>query len=102
MSRPRKVYLVNFACYKPDPSQMYSGARYLQSMEQSELFAKETLTFIKKILERSGIGVKSYVPKVLLYDLKKKVSIGEARKEKEGALVRLIEELLPKTGQGEG
>lgn len=34
----------------------------------------------------------------MLDNFKEKVSIGEARKEIEGALVRLIEELLAKTG----
>lgn len=66
--------------------------------EKSGLCAKETLTFLKRILERSGIGGKSCVPKVMLDNFKEKVSIGEARKEIEGALVRLIEELLAKTG----
>ncbi|KAL9410712.1 hypothetical protein AB3S75_044480 [Citrus x aurantiifolia] len=51
-----------------------------------------------RILERSGIAGKSYVPKVMLDNFKEMVSIGEARKEIEGALVRLIEELLAKTG----
>ncbi|GAY54054.1 hypothetical protein CUMW_153690 [Citrus unshiu] len=44
--RPREVYLVNFACYKPDnPSQMCSGKLFMQIASKTGIFLKETLSF---------------------------------------------------------
>ena len=99
MSRPRKVYLVNFACYKPDnPSQMCSGKLFMQIASKTGIFSEETLSFHKKILERSGMGNMSYVPKAMLDNPAGEKNMAEARKETEGVIIGAIDELLDKTG----
>ncbi|KAJ6379530.1 hypothetical protein OIU76_016216 [Salix suchowensis] len=56
MSRPRKVYLVDFSCYKPGPSHIASRELFMQLSAASEFFTEQSLAFQKKILEKSGYG----------------------------------------------
>lgn len=98
MSRPRKVYLVNFACYKAAPSNMCSGGRFMKLSTESGLFTEENLSFQKKILERSGIGPKGYGPKPLMDNPVENQNMAEAWKETREVIVGAIDELLDKTG----
>lgn len=95
MSRPRNVYLVNFACYKPEKGQMVSKQRFME--KSSKFFTEESLRFQKKILERSGLGEMTYGPKALMKDPPDH-SMKEARKETETVMFGAIDELLAKTG----
>jgi 3-ketoacyl-CoA synthase len=97
MSRPRQVYLLNFACYKPDPTQMCSTETFMKQSELSGNFTEESLAFQKMILERSGYGDKTYVSKSLL-KVPLNLSFEEARKEAEMVMFGVIDELLAKTG----
>ncbi|XP_044499998.1 3-ketoacyl-CoA synthase 11-like isoform X1 [Mangifera indica] len=97
MTRPREVYLVNFACYKPEPARMCSREAFLQVSAQTEKFTEESLAFKKKILERSGFGQMTYGPKALT-QIPQNQSMAEARKETEAVIVGAIDELLAKTG----
>ncbi|GMY31235.1 3-ketoacyl-CoA synthase 17 [Fagus crenata] len=97
MSRPRQVYLLNFACYKPDPTQMCSTETFMKQSELSGNFTEESLAFQKMILERSGYGDNTYVSKSLL-KVPLNLSFEEARKEAEMVMFGVIDELLAKTG----
>uniref|UniRef100_A0A2N9FBE2 3-ketoacyl-CoA synthase n=1 Tax=Fagus sylvatica TaxID=28930 RepID=A0A2N9FBE2_FAGSY len=97
MSRPRKVYLLNFACYKPGPAQMCSKETFMKQTKLTGCFSDESLGFQKKILERSGYGQKTYVPLSLL-DVPMSVSFDEARKEAGVVMFGVIDDLLAKTG----
>ncbi|XVF38321.1 hypothetical protein REPUB_Repub20aG0091300 [Reevesia pubescens] len=96
-SRPRKVYLVNFACYKPDPVEICSKKRVLQVCARTGIFTEESLAFEKKIVERSGLGQKTYFPKALMQVPLSKALL-DARKESEAAIFGPIDELLERTG----
>ncbi|CAI0465667.1 unnamed protein product [Linum tenue] len=72
-SRPRKTYLVDFACYKPGPERE------------------------KKILERSGLGQKTYLPEAVMA-VPPNPNMDMARKEAEAVMFTAIDELLEKTG----
>ncbi|KAH9764704.1 3-ketoacyl-CoA synthase 20 [Citrus sinensis] len=87
MSRPRKVYLVDFACYKPEP----------ERSEQIGCFSEENLAFQKKILERSGLGQHTYFPEAVLR-VPPNPCMAEARNEAEMVMFGAIDELLSKTG----
>ncbi|KAL0388511.1 UNVERIFIED_CONTAM: 3-ketoacyl-CoA synthase 11 [Sesamum radiatum] len=50
MSRPRKVYLVDFSCYKPDPSLLCTRGMVVEKV--STILSKEGADFTKKVLER--------------------------------------------------
>ncbi|XVF28741.1 hypothetical protein REPUB_Repub15cG0056300 [Reevesia pubescens] len=94
--RPTKVYLVNFACYKPEPTQMSSKENGLQMSKRTGKFSEESLAFGKKTLERSGLGEKTYIPKALMQD-PLSISMTEARKESEAAMFGAIDEVFEKT-----
>ncbi|KAJ8549083.1 hypothetical protein K7X08_032790 [Anisodus acutangulus] len=97
MTRPRKVYLVDFSCYKPKPDVMCPKELFMERSKQAGIFTEENLAFQKKILERSGLGQKTYFPEALLR-LPPNPSMEEARKEAEMVMFGAIDELLEKTG----
>ncbi|CAN4116537.1 unnamed protein product [Withania somnifera] len=97
MTRPRKVYLVNFSCYKPKPDFMCPKELFVERSKQAGTFTEENLAFQKKILERSGLGQKTYFPEALIR-VPAEPSMAEARKEAEMVMFGAIDELLAKTG----
>lgn len=96
MSRPRKVYLVNFACYKPDPSRKVTRELFMDRTVKLGIFSQENMDFQKKILERSGLGQETYFPEALI-KLPPNPCMAEARKEAELVMFGAIDELLAKT-----
>ncbi|CAN4091822.1 unnamed protein product [Withania somnifera] len=97
MTRPRKVYLVNFSCYKPKPDFMCPKELFVERSKQAGIFTEENLAFQKKILERSGLGQKTYFPEAIL-KVPPEPNMAEARKEAEMVMFGAIDELLAKTG----
>uniref|UniRef100_A0A6P6G5Q2 3-ketoacyl-CoA synthase n=1 Tax=Ziziphus jujuba TaxID=326968 RepID=A0A6P6G5Q2_ZIZJJ len=95
--RPRRVYLLDFACFKPQPELMCSGETFIRQSKLADCFSEEALGFQKKILEKSGYGPKTYAAETLL-EVPMKPSIAAARKEVEMVMVGAIDQLLAKTG----
>jgi 3-ketoacyl-CoA synthase len=97
MSRPRKVYLVDFSCYKPGPELSCAREIFVERSKQVGTFTEESVAFQKKILERSGLGNKTYTaPAILRHP--QNPCMAEARKEVEMVLFGAIDQLLAKTG----
>ncbi|XP_021766242.1 3-ketoacyl-CoA synthase 11-like [Chenopodium quinoa] len=96
MSRPRKIYLVNFACYKPDPSRKVSREIFMDRTYRVGAFTQENIDFQKKILERSGLGQDTYFPDALI-NVPHNPCMDLARKEAELVMFGAIDELLAKT-----
>ncbi|GMI95947.1 3-ketoacyl-CoA synthase 2, DAISY [Hibiscus trionum] len=96
-SRPRKVYLVDFACYKPEPERTCTREIFMERSCLTGSFTDENLAFQKKILERSGLGQKTYLPEAVLR-VPPNPCMAEARKEAEAVMFGAIDELLEKTG----
>lgn len=97
MTRPRTVYLVDYACYRP-PNRLQ--VRYAQFMEHSRLcgnFNESALEFQRKILERSGLGEETYVPDAMHY-LPPRPSMAAARDEAEQVMFGSIDKLFHNTG----
>lgn len=69
----------------------------MERSRQAESFTEENLGFQKKILERSGLGQKTYFPEALMR-VPAEPSMAEARKEAEMVMFGAIDELLAKTG----
>ncbi|XVF66424.1 hypothetical protein PTKIN_Ptkin10aG0034400 [Pterospermum kingtungense] len=81
-TRPRTVYLVDFSCYKPEADCSLTKETFLEICALIGSFTEESLAFKKKILERSGLGQKTYFPQAMLH-VPPKQSMVEARKEAE-------------------
>ncbi|MQL92728.1 hypothetical protein Taro_025356 [Colocasia esculenta] len=96
MTRPRTVYLVDYACYRaPDALR----ARFSQFMEHSRLsgaFDESALEFQRKILERSGLGDETYVPEAMHY-VPAQPSMAAARKEAEEVMFGALDILFRNT-----
>ncbi|XP_061337510.1 3-ketoacyl-CoA synthase 2-like [Gastrolobium bilobum] len=92
----RKVYIVDFACYKPDPACICTKELFLEKSTCSGRFHDESIDFQRKIMDRSGFGQKTYVPESLL-ETPPNISGAEARKETESVIFGAIDELLLKT-----
>ncbi|CAH9104031.1 unnamed protein product [Cuscuta europaea] len=98
LSRPRNVYLVDFSCYKPNPELMCPTERFMERSRLAKVFTEENLSFQKKVLERSGLGQKTYFPEAILISVPEKSCLEQARKEAEMVIFGCIDELLGKTG----
>lgn len=96
-SRPRPVYLVNFACYKPQPELKCPREMFLDRSKLTGSFTDENLAFQRKIVERSGLGQDTYLPEAVLR-IPPNPCMDEARKEAEAVMFGAIDELLAKTG----
>ncbi|XP_057959458.1 3-ketoacyl-CoA synthase 11-like [Malania oleifera] len=97
MSRPRQVYLLDFACYKPDPARICSREVFLKRSALTGTFSAENLAFQKKLMTRSGLGQKTYLPEAVMR-VPPNPCMAEARKEAETVMFGAIDELLAKTG----
>ncbi|GAA0143316.1 hypothetical protein LIER_04032 [Lithospermum erythrorhizon] len=96
MTKPRKINLVDFSCYKPDPSFTCPKELFMHISIHSRSFTESNLGFQKRISERSGLGEKTYFPRALL-EIPAKPCMAEARKEAEMVMFGAIDELLAKT-----
>lgn len=96
-TRPRKIYLVDFSCYKPEPARTCTRETFMEKSALTGSFSDENLAFQKKILERSGLGQSTYMPEAVLR-VPPNPSMAEARKEAELVMFGAIDELLGKTG----
>ncbi|KAA8527253.1 hypothetical protein F0562_034650 [Nyssa sinensis] len=96
MRRPKKVYLVNFACYKPEPACTVTREIFVERCRQFGSFTEENVAFQKKILERSGLGQKTYMPEAIS-QVSTKPSMAKARTEAEMVMFTAIDQLLVKT-----
>ncbi|EYU41419.1 hypothetical protein MIMGU_mgv1a0185822mg, partial [Erythranthe guttata] len=96
MTRPRKVYLVDFACYKPEEV-MCSKEMFMDRSIRAGTFTQENLDFQKRIMERSRLGQKTYFPEALMR-VPASPSMAEARKEAQMVMFGAIDDLLAKTG----
>ncbi|XP_078429843.1 3-ketoacyl-CoA synthase 11-like [Wolffia australiana] len=97
MSRPRPVYLVDFACYKGREENKCSRETFVARSVAANAFTEENLAFQRKILERSGLGQDTYFPDALLR-VPANPSMEEARKEAEMVMFGAIDDLIAKTG----
>lgn len=97
MTRPRAVYLLEFACYKPAEARKVTREIFMERSALAGTFTEENLAFQKKILERSGLGQSTYFPEAVL-NVPPNPCMAEARKEAEMVMFGAIDQLLAKTG----
>ncbi|XP_021729588.1 3-ketoacyl-CoA synthase 11-like [Chenopodium quinoa] len=96
-SRPKTVYLVDFACCKPESSRKATKVTCMERIVKYGTFTNENIEFQRKIFERSGVGDETYLPDSVI-TIPPKPTLAEARKETEKLMFDAIDELLAKTG----
>uniref|UniRef100_A0A0E0CHF5 3-ketoacyl-CoA synthase n=1 Tax=Oryza meridionalis TaxID=40149 RepID=A0A0E0CHF5_9ORYZ len=97
LTRPRPVYLVDFACYKPPPERRCSRDAFMRCSRLAGCFTAASLDFQRKIVERSGLGDDTYLPAAVLRE-PPNPSMAEARREAEAVMFGAVDDLLAKTG----
>ncbi|KAB5557502.1 hypothetical protein DKX38_008411 [Salix brachista] len=97
-SKPsRKVFLLDFACYKPPASQMWSKELTMEIARHQFALSKEALLFMEKLLEKSGLGPSTYLPEAFK-TYPPNECMEEVRKESEMVIFGAVDDLLAKTG----
>ncbi|KAF7121175.1 hypothetical protein RHSIM_Rhsim13G0218100 [Rhododendron simsii] len=96
MSRPRSVYLVDFACFRPDDDLKVSKEQFLEAARKSGKFDEANLQFQKRILQASGIGDETYIPKAIMAG-ENCSTMKEGRAEASMVMFGALDELFEKT-----
>lgn len=97
MTRASPVYLVDFACYKPDEERKCSKEMFIDRSVQTGVFTPENIDFQRRIIERSGLGQETYLPRAVLA-VPPNPCMKEARLEAEQVMFGALDELFEKTG----
>lgn len=97
MSRPRGVYLVDYACYKPPVS---CRVPFWMFMEHSRIILSsepKSVEFQMRILERSGLGEETCLPPAIHY-IPPTPNMDSAREEARMVIFSAMDSLFKKTG----
>ncbi|KAK6136567.1 hypothetical protein DH2020_029681 [Rehmannia glutinosa] len=97
MTRPRSVYLVDYACYRPPDHLRVTYKKFMDHSRLTGDFDESSLEFQRKILERSGLGEETYLPEPL-HQLPPRPSIAAAREEAEQVMFGALDNLFAATG----
>ncbi|KAK9280278.1 hypothetical protein L1049_013966 [Liquidambar formosana] len=95
--RPTPIYLVDFACHKPDGERKMSVESFLKMTEDNGAFEEETVRFQKRISNRSGLGDETYLPRGIT-STPPNLCMKEARSEAESVMFGALDALFEKTG----
>ncbi|PKI48271.1 hypothetical protein CRG98_031329 [Punica granatum] len=93
----RRVYLVDFACYKPPESQSCTREFTMRRARTSGRFSEKTLDFMQATMDRSGLGDSTYLPEGLIGELED-ICLEEALREARSVMFGAVREVLEKTG----
>ncbi|KAG6475884.1 3-ketoacyl-CoA synthase 6-like [Zingiber officinale] len=96
VSRPRPVYLVDYACFRPPPTCRVPFSTF---MEHTRLINSDerSVKFQTRILERSGLGEETCLPPANHY-IPPKPTMEGARAEAELVIFAAVDDLMKKTG----
>ncbi|CAL9164909.1 3-ketoacyl-CoA synthase 1-like [Musa acuminata AAA Group] len=97
LRRPRPVYLVDFACYRPEDEHKISKEGFLEMTECTHIFTGESLAFQTNITMRSGLGDETYLPPGV-QARPPRLCMAEARMEAEAVMFRCLDALFEETG----
>jgi 3-ketoacyl-CoA synthase len=104
MSRPRAVYLVDFACYRPkagdgeggEDRMKVSRREFVEHLRAIGRFSEASVEFQQKAMERSGMGEETYLPSSVMAN-PPVATMKAARAEAEMVMFAAIDEVLAKT-----
>ncbi|KAJ8433615.1 hypothetical protein Cgig2_023554 [Carnegiea gigantea] len=96
MSRPRPIYLLDFACFKPSDDLKVTKEQFIELARQSGKFDEDSLEFQRRIVESSGIGDETYVPRSIM-SKENTSTMKEGREEASLVIFGALDELFEKT-----
>ncbi|XP_034683710.1 3-ketoacyl-CoA synthase 10 [Vitis riparia] len=96
MSRPRSIYLIDFACFKPHDDLKLSKQQLIEAVRRSGKHDEASIEFQKRILMSSGIGDETYIPKAVMAG-ENCATMKEGRAEAGMVMFGALDELFEKT-----
>nr|CAD1826712.1 unnamed protein product [Ananas comosus var. bracteatus] len=96
MSRSRPVYLVDFVCFKPPAELRSPTEKFIKHARLIPNFDPSNVEFLRKILERSGLGEDTALP-AAQHAIPCAPSMAASRDEAELVLFSLVNSLFKKT-----
>ncbi|PSS33602.1 3-ketoacyl-CoA synthase [Actinidia chinensis var. chinensis] len=97
MSKPRSIYLVDYACYKPPVTCRVPFATFMEHSRMNLKDSPKSVDFQMRILERSGLGEETCLPPAIHY-IPPNPTMEAARGEAELVIFSAIDALMKKTG----
>ncbi|XP_072985471.1 3-ketoacyl-CoA synthase 6-like [Typha latifolia] len=97
MWRPRPVYLVDYACFRPPQNCRVPFSTFLEHARLMPFFDEKSVRFQVNILQRSGLGEETCLPPANHF-IPPQPSMNAAREEAELVIFSAVDELLQKTG----
>ncbi|KAJ0805002.1 putative very-long-chain 3-oxoacyl-CoA synthase [Helianthus annuus] len=97
MRRPKHVYLVDYACYRPPNELKVPYERFMKHSRLTGDFDESSLEFQRKILERSGLGQETYFPEAM-HTIPPTPSMAAARVEAQQVMFGALDTLFSTTG----
>ncbi|MBA0581231.1 hypothetical protein Gorai_023414, partial [Gossypium raimondii] len=97
MSKPRSIYLVDYACYKPPVTCRVPFATFMEHSRLNLSNNPKSVEFQMRILERSGLGEETCLPPAIHY-IPPTPTMEAARGEAEIVIFSAMDSLFKKTG----
>jgi 3-ketoacyl-CoA synthase len=95
--RPRAVYMVDYACFRPTPNCRVPFAAFQEHARVWPGFDERSVRFMTRLLERSGLGEETCLPYAQHY-IPPSRDLESSRAEAELVIFSAIDDLLAKTG----
>nr|GME21729.1 3-ketoacyl-CoA synthase 10 [Ipomoea batatas] len=96
MAKPMPIYLLDFACCKPSDDLKVTKEQFIDIARKSGTFEGKSLEYLKRMLESSGIGEETYIPKSIGSPEKIK-KLNNIRAEASQLIFEAIDKVLAKT-----
>uniref|UniRef100_A0A8R7P5L3 3-ketoacyl-CoA synthase n=2 Tax=Triticum urartu TaxID=4572 RepID=A0A8R7P5L3_TRIUA len=101
MSRPRSVYLVDYACCRPNSNCRVSIGSSVENVRFSPYLDDGGVDFMTRMHERSGLGDQTYLHPSFHY-IPPRCCLSDARDEAEQVIFAAVDDLFAKTGISPG
>ncbi|KAM0862720.1 hypothetical protein ACQ4PT_045085 [Festuca glaucescens] len=96
MSRPRSVYLVDYACCRPKPNCRVSMASFTENLRCMPYLDDGAFRFIIRMLQRSGLGDQTYLHPSL-HHIPPRCCLSSSCDEAEQVIFAAMDDLFAKT-----
>ncbi|KAK6946249.1 3-Oxoacyl-[acyl-carrier-protein (ACP)] synthase III, C-terminal [Dillenia turbinata] len=93
MTRSRPIYLVDYACYLPPSHLKVTHHQFLERSRLTGEFNESSLEFMRKIVERSGLGQDTYCSESMR-SVPLRLSLAAAREETEQVMFGSLDNLF--------
>ncbi|KAF5175075.1 3-ketoacyl-CoA synthase [Thalictrum thalictroides] len=97
MMKPRPIYLVDYALYKPPVTCRVPFATFMEHSKLNNMSEPKSVAFQMRILERSGLGEETCLPPANHY-IPPRPDMESSRAEAELVIFSAIDTLMKKTG----